>query len=541
MPTLQAVRAEQCRRKFSTFFRQGWHVLEPSTPLSDNWHIDAVCDHLQALLEDWRAVQRAQAANNKKKPGELLLDIPLQRIQNLVVNIPPGTAKSRMLSVYAPAWMWLEWPEWRAVFISGNPRVALRDSMFCREVIRSEWYQSLFQPTWGTKWSITYGKDAKSFFHNTRGGLRLAIGAKSKITGDRFDSVIVDDPNDMATVESLAEREGVNDWWDGAAGNRVNDLRYSTRVLIQQRGHEDDLSGHVLPSNAWFHLLIRMEHEATKPGDDRHCKCPSCQRGTNPIGWQDPRTTAGELLDPRRFPEFVLNQERIRLGTRGYAGQYQQRPAPAEGMIFKEAWFVNRYRSLPKLTDVATIWDTALKDKEENDETACLTVGTGPDGNLYLVRMMHGRWETPDVAQFLIDQAYWLKKVFGEEYKGDYVEDKVSGTTLMQYVRRHTDTDRHRQHDGMLLALIPIQVGKDDKVARAHGVTPLCEALRVLLPDGEAYPATQSWVRDLLAQLLTFPAGSHDDIVDVFVYSLKRFLGLLNKRKSRRGKGGGTA
>ncbi len=154
--------------------------------------------------------------------------------------------------------------------------------------------------------------------------------------------------------------------------------------------------------------------------------------------------------------------------------------------------------------------------------------------------MMHGRWETPDVAQFMIDQAYWLKQVFGDEYRGDYVEDKVSGTTLMQYVRRHQDADRLRAHDGSLLAVIPIQTGKDDKVARAHGVTPLCEALRVLLPDGEAFPATQAWVRDLLAQLTTFPAGAHDDIVDVFVYSIMRFLGHLNKKKSRRGKGGGT-
>ena len=531
LPTLHQVRAERCRRQFSEFFRQGWHVLEPSTPLSDNWHIDAVCDHLQALLDDWRAVQRAQTAG---------LPIPPQRLQNLVVNIPPGTAKSRMLSVYAPAWMWLEWPQWRAVYISGNPRVALRDSMFCRELIRSEWYQSLFQPSWGTSWRLSKSQDAKSFFRNTKNGLRLAIGAKSKITGDRFDFIGVDDPNDMATVESLAERDGVNSWWDAGAGNRVNDLRYSNRVLIQQRGHEDDMSGHVLPSGAWFHLIIPMEYEATQPGDDRHCKCPSCQSGVNPIGWRDPRTQAGELLDANRFPEYVLNQERIRLGTRGYAGQYQQRPAPAEGMIFKEAWFVNRYRSLPKLTDVGTIWDTALKDKEENDETACLTVGTGPDGNLYLVRMMHGRWETPDVAQFLIDQAYWLRKVFGDEYRGDYVEDKVSGTTLMQYVRRHVDADRRRAHDGSKLALIPIQTGREDKQARAHGVTPFCEALRVLLPDGEAYPATQAWVRDLLAQLLTFPAGAHDDIVDVFVYALKRFLGLLNKRKSRRGKAGGT-
>lgn len=531
LPTLHAVRAEKCRRSFSAFFRFGWHVLEPSTPLSDNWHIDAVCDHLQALLEDWRDVQRAQAANNKKKAGELLLDIPRQRIQNLVVNIPPGTAKSRMLSVYAPAWMWLEWPEWRAVFISGNPRVALRDSMFCREVIRSEWYQSLFQPTWGTKWSITYGKDAKSFFHNTCGGLRLAIGAKSKITGDRFDSVIVDDPNDMATVESLAERDSVNDWWDGAAGNRVNDLRYSTRVLIQQRGHEDDLSGHVLPSDAWFHLLIRMEHEATNPGDERHCKCPSCQRGTNPIGWCDPRTSPGELLDLRRFPEYVLNQERIRLGTRGYAGQYQQRPAPAEGMIFKEAWFINRYKSMPKLRDVATLWDLALKAKEQNDETACLTYGVGvDDGQPYILRMAHGRWETPDVAKFLISQADWLKGLYGDEYRGDYVEDKVAGTTLMQYVKRSRPD----------LALIPVQV-EGDKVARAQGVTPLCEAQRVLLPDPAVFPATQSWVRDLLAQLLTFPAGTHDDIVDVFVYALKRYLGTLNRQKSRRGKGGGMA
>ncbi len=453
------------------------------------------------------------------------------RIKDLVINISPGTAKSRVVSVFTPAWMWLLCPSWRAIFISGNPRVSERDSMFCRTLITSQWYRETFQPTW----TLAADQNAKTYYRNTARGQRMAIGAGATIVGDRADALFVDDLNDPSDVESETKRTSRNDWWDQAAGSRLNDLRLSVRIGIQQRTHEADWTGHVLPLGDWHHLAIPMEFETSTD-----CKCKSCVSGVNPIGWTDPRTVDGELMMPNRFTREVLAAELLRLGSNGYAGQYQQRPSAKGGTIFKSAWFDNRYRSLPVLKAVWTCWDTALKDKEENDESACVTMGEGEDGFVYVLFAAHGRWETPALMKFLIARAYWYRKKYDlAVYKGDYVEDKVSGTTLMQYVKRHVDEDRTRAEDGCKLALIAVQV-EADKVARAQGVSPLCEAGRVRLPDAGIFPETFVWSRDLVSFLSKFPKAKQRDLVDAFVYGLKKFMGTLGGTKSRRSKRGGT-
>ena len=473
-------------------------MLEPGTPLEWNWHIEAIALHVQAALDGWMERQRNPEY--------------VQPIQNLVINVPPGTAKSRIVSVYAPAWMWLHWPSWRAMFLSSNPRVALRDSDYCRMVIESQWYQTWFAP----EWQLAPDQNAKSLYRNTAGGSRAAFGWTAKITGDRSDALFADDPHDAEEVNSKALREFVNDKWTAAIGNRVNDLRCSLRIGIMQRLHEDDWTGQRLKEGNWAHLCLPMEFEPDRAQ-------------TSVIGWKDPRTQPGELLFPQRFPRAVLDAEEVRLGKAGYAGQHQQRPAPAAGNLFKKAWFVQRYTSIPELKEVWTLWDTAMKTGQENDETACVVGGLGVDGNGYLLRVSFGRWETPEVAKFLTGQAEWLTRLYGDRYQGDYVEDKVSGTTLMQYVRR-----THPR-----LALIPVKA-ELDKIARAHGVTPLCEARRVWLPDTSSYPAAAAWVETFIHQVTTFPSAGHDDILDAFVYWLKRFMGTLKTGKgSRRGKSGG--
>lgn len=496
--------AEACRASLAEFIRRSWHVLEPATPLNWNWHIDAIALHVQAVLEDW--LKRQEDPEYK------------QRIQNLLINVPPGTGKSRIVSVCAPAWMWTRCPTWRAIFLSANPRVALRDSLYCRDVIESSWYQQVFRPTW----KLDQDQNAKGLFRNTVGGERQAIGFNSRITGARGDALFVDDPHDAEEVQSDALRTAVTERWDSAIANRVNDLRCSVRIGIMQRLHEADWSGHVLAQGGWEHLCLPMEFEPERLGAAKD-GIPS----VTAIGWRDPRTKAGELLFEERFPREILALERTRLGSSGYAGQHQQRPAPADGNLFKKAWFANRYRTLPKMRAVASFWDTALKEKEQNDESACVVAGLGEDGDLYILRVTHGRWETPDLAKFLVDQAAWLKRTYGETYRGDYVEDKVSGTTLMQYVRRSNPD----------IVIIPISVDLD-KVARAQGSLPLCEAGRVHFPDPNFYPAAATWAGDTIDQLAAFPFATLKDIVDAFVYSCKWLMGTLNQKKSRR-RGGG--
>jgi predicted phage terminase large subunit-like protein len=521
-PASTLTQAAECRSSLASFFRHSWAVLEPTTPLDDNWHIDAICAHVQAALEGWRAQQLDPEAINA--------------LQNLIINVPPGTAKSRIVNVATPAWMWIDSPQWKAIFLSANPRVALRDSVYCRDLIESDWYRDTFRPNW----RLSDDQNAKSFYRNTAGGSRLAMGFGSRITGDRGDFLGVDDPHDAEEVNSIKLREAVTDRWDSAVSNRVNDLRSSVRIGIMQRLHEADWSGHNLRGGRWEHLLLPMEFVTA---EDWECECESCKRnqarGATAIGWSDPRSEPGEALFDKRFPAEILETEKVRLGEYGYAGQMQQSPVPAGGAIFKEAWFDNRYEKLPVLRSVWTIWDTALKAKQENDESACATFADGEDGQLYVLRAAHGRWETPVLAEFLIQQAYWFRDKYGDRYVGDYVEDKVSGITLMQYLRRHEDKDRKRAFDGKRLALIPISPGDLDKVARAQGVTPLCEAERVRLPDTSIFAGAVTWVRDLIGSLTLFPKGTHDDLVDVLVYGVKRWNGTLGSRKSRRGKTGG--
>ena len=517
--------AEEARRSLSEFIRQGWHVLEPGTPLEWNWHINAVADHLQAAFEDWMVVQRWRLElstwaeiEGVEVPEHIVP--PAQRIQNLIINIPPGTAKSRIVMVYFVAWAWLHWPSWSAICVSSNPRNSDRDSDYCRTLIKSEWYQDTFQPAW------RLDKDGTRKFTNTAHGWRQALGFNARITGGRADAILVDDPHDAGEVHSEKLRKNVLNKYDDAIGNRVNDLRSSLRIGIMQRLHEMDWTGHNLAKGGWEHLCLPMEYV---PVGKRLCPCASCKKGETSIGWRDPRSKPGEILHPIRFTPVVLAAEKTRLGSSGYAGQMQQWPVPADGALFKEIWFVNRYKRLPELVEVWTTWDTAMKDGEENDETACVVAGKSKEGRCVILRVLHGRWETPQVAEFLVAQAEWLRSVYGDRYQGDYVEDKVSGTTLMQYLRR---THSH-------IVIVPITV-EGDKVQRAHGVAPLCEAGSVLLPDGYIYPDTAENIGDLLKQLKTFPLSDLKDIVDAFVYTLKKFLGTLGKKKARRGKRGGT-
>jgi predicted phage terminase large subunit-like protein len=478
------VRAAMSALDLHGFVRKAWHVVEASTPYVSGWHVEAICKHLEAVSDG--------------------------RIRNLVINMPPRHMKSLLVSVFWPCWEWTRFPERRWLFASYAQSLATRDSLKCRRLIQSHWYKECY----GHKFSLTGDQNQKTRFENDRTGYRLATSVGGLGTGEGGDRIIVDDPHNVLEAESNAIRSTTLTWWDETMASRGNDPKTVAKVIVMQRVHEDDLSGHVLAQGGYEHLCLPAEF------DGRPSK--------STIEWSDPRSALGELLCPERFGEPELAELKLRLGSRAAAGQLQQLPAPAEGAIFKAGWFVNRYRTLPTFTRVATFWDTALKAKEENDETACVTIGVGIDGNPYILRAAHGRWETPDVAKFLCEQAAWFRNLYGETYAGDYVEDKVSGTTLVQYVRRSQPE----------LALVSVKV-ELDKVARAHGVTPLCEAGRVLFPDPEVFPASRSWSSDMIGNLLTFPAARHDDLTDVFVYAMKWFLGTLGMRKSRRGWSGG--
>lgn len=467
------------------FVKAAWHVLEPGSPLVDNWHIKAICAAVQCVLEGWYCRKRGL-------PVAVL-------IQNLLINVPPGTAKSRIVSVMAPAWMWIKDPTWRAIFFSGGATVASRDSMFRRDLIKSEWYRDTFKPTW----EIRVDQDAKLQFNNTAGGSLIALTAGQRITGNRADSLFVDDPNDAVEVLSEDVRTSINEvWWDQGAFNRVNDSIISTRIGIMQRLHEDDWAGHVMKmlegqEPVWHHLNLPQEYE----GEEK-CLCGRkvCRL---PLGKLDPRTEMGELLFPAKFPPAVLAQEKARLKEHGYSQQHQQRPFPKGGGLLKRVWF-NHYEEDPKkmkFDEVFQSWDLAFK-KTRTSDYVCGQV-----------------WGIKGVRRYLLDQV-WGRYDFNETVKkirevsknwpratAKYIEDKANGPAVITSLKNEIE------------GIIPV-TPEGGKEARASAVGPLIEAGNVFLPKVSLRP----WVEGLLLECESFPNGAHDDRVDAMTQALIKTL-----------------
>jgi predicted phage terminase large subunit-like protein len=462
------------------FVKAAWHVLEPGTALIWGPHLDAVCDHVEAVIvgEDVRNVAG------------------LPWSQNLRINVPPGTMKSLILAVFAPAWMWIKRPDWRVICASGNPRVVERDASKCRDLLKSEWYQRVFAPSW----KFADDSDAKLLFRNTAKGFRQGVTVAAPITGDRADCLIIDDPNDAADVVSKAERDRVNYWYTYAFANRVNNLDKSTRLIIMQRLHEEDLTGYLTATEGdnWAHLLIPMEFEPDGPS-------------TKPtfLGWTDRRSVDGESICPIRFTEKSLAGEKRRMGAAGYAGQYQQRPSPAEGNKYLRTWWrfwredgapikqtrpkgCNDYDAMivPKAFDeVLESWDLTFKGALQNDWVVGIKVGRLGAKKFILGRIrrkmgfgkakeaifeLHGR---PPLAWEVI------------------VEDKANGPAVIEELQKD------------MAGLIPVDP-RGGKEARSAIVEPQVEAGDWYLPDGA------TWLEEWIDEFATFPNAKHDDQVD---------------------------
>jgi hypothetical protein len=341
------VAKEKARRNLHEFVQQAWPVLEPQTPFVDGMHMHAVCEHLQAVSQG--------------------------RIGNLIVNIPPGHAKSLLTAVFWPAWVWIDHPETRWLFSSYREPLAVRDSVKCRRLIESDWYQQC----WGESYQLSADQNQKGRFENTRTGYRVVV-PMSAGTGERGDYVVVDDPHSVDQAESETERRSAVEWWNGSMATRLNDLSTGHKIVIMQRLHESDLTGDLLAKGGYDWLCLPAEFEP-----ERRC--------TTSIGWSDPRQELGELLWPEKVRAANLHDLKVTLGDYRYAAQYQQRPSPAEGGILKRGWFRfwrpahqelppvpvkmpdGQVRSIPALPlppsfdDMVQSWDFAFKDLAHSD------------------------------------------------------------------------------------------------------------------------------------------------------------------------------
>lgn len=521
---LQELDRADCEDNLYTFLKHAWRYIDAS-PFTDGWPVEAVAEHLQAVAD-----------------GE---------IRRLIINIPPRCAKSSLTSVAFPAWVWAQpWntptsgPGVQFLHASYAQQLSLRDSVKCRRLIESPWYQAL----WGDRFRLTGDQNTKTRFDNDKNGSRLSTSVGSALTGEGGSIIVVDDPNAAQEAFSEATIASTIEWWDSALSTRLNDPKTGAFVVIQQRLSEEDLTGHIMSKDEgeWTHLCLPMRYEWR-----RH--------SITQIGWEDPRGVTdegvslvttdedgnrlaispeaevnleereGSLLWPERFGEQEVTILEKQLGPWAAAGQLQQRPEPKGGGIIKREWWQPWDSSIyPNMDLIIATLDTAYTTKTENDPSAMTVWGvfssdisamapthsgtrmgdrvnytrtyTETAPRVMLMYAWQGRYELHDLVSKVAETC--------RQYQVDtlLIENKAAGHSVAQEIRRMYGYER--------FGVSMFDPKSQDKLARLYSV-------QHLFAEGLIYAPNYPWAEMVITQVGTFPKGKHDDLVDTVSMAMR--------------------
>jgi predicted phage terminase large subunit-like protein len=410
------------RSNLYSFVRKVFATVSPGEPFLANWHLEALCYHLELVLAG--------------------------KIKRLKIEVPPRSLKSVCASVAFPAFVLGRDPTSKIITVSYSNDLAAKHAADCRAVMQAAWYKALFPST-----QLSALKNQESNYETTNRGYRYATSVGGTLTGRGGNLIIIDDPLKPEDAMSETKREAVNAWYSRTLLSRLNNKAQDAIILVQQRLHLDDLAGHVEALEDWVTLrlpAIAEENAQIPLGLGRfHLRC------------------TGDVLHPEREPQSVLEAMRRSLGTATFSAQYQQCPVPSDGEIVKWSWF-RRYSEPPHHSQMKIVqsWDTASKADQHHDYSACTTWGVQGD-NLYLLDVDRARIDFPSLKRRVIELArHWQPRSL-------LIEDKGSGTALIQQLRAEANG----------IAYPTAFVPKDDKLTRFHAQSAWIEAGHIWLPE----------------------------------------------------------
>lgn len=455
IPNIEYVLAEKCKRNFFFFVQQFWEVIIPEPPIY-NWHIEYLCNELQVVAE--------RVFNRQEKEYDL------------IINIPPGTTKSTLVTVMLPAWTWTIDASIRALTASYSGSLSTDHSVKSRDIIRSDKYRLYFPEV-----NIKKDQDGKTHYKNDAGGERYATSVTGTVTGFHAHLIIVDDPLNPKEALSEVTRDSANDFMDVTLSTRKVSKSITPTILVMQRLHLLDCTGNLLKKDGKAIKHICLPGELSKDVSPPELK----------------EKYINGLLDPVRLSERDLKELKTVLGSYGYAGQIMQTPTPLDGGIWQK-WIipVDDHLFPKELESLATDWDLAYTEKETNSASAYVTAGLY-EGKMYIDSIGFDWLEFPKLMSYMK-----LRKA------PHYIEAKASGKSAKQTLTNQG------------IPAIEVNIEGGDKVARATMATPYAESGMVLCRRS----ILDKLYHDPKQGILIFPNGEGDDLQDALVQSINRLL-----------------
>jgi predicted phage terminase large subunit-like protein len=448
--------AELCKRKLSFFVREFWDIIIEED-LEWAPHMDVLCDEIQAVYE--RVIARQP------------------KLYDLIINIPPGTSKSTIVTIMAPIWSWTRDASLRHITASYSETLSTEHAVKSRDIVRCARFKRYFPHV-----VIKPDEDNKTNYKTVKNGQRFVTSVTGTVTGVHAHIITVDDPLNPKQAASEAELAEANRFFDQTITTRKVDKRVTPLILIMQRLAQNDPSGHLL--------------EKKKVGIRHICLPATLAPNVKPVEYRD--IYEDDHLDINRLGPEVLAEMKVDLGSYGYAGQFDQSPVPAGGLIWKK-WFIeipdHDWPDKKYGTDHGTDWDLAYT--KDDDNAASAYVDSFRFNNRIFIEDYDWAWlEFPDLIK-------WMKT----KQAPYYIEAKASGKSSKQTLSKQ----------GIVAIEIPVK-GGSDKLARARMATPIAESGIVCIRKSMA----DRIYNDSRQGILHFPKGQFKDLADALAQCLQR-------------------
>lgn len=455
---------ESTHLDFPDFLKMAWPIIEPANKLIPSWYVDLICEHLQLITEG--------------------------KTQKLIINIPPRSGKSKIVTILWPVWAWTQKPYLKFIFCSYSSSLSVMHSVDRRNIIESDW----FKENWGNVVQLAEDQNQKQEYQNTSMGRMVATSVGGTITGKGGDVIVEDDMLNPQEAESEASRSHSIGMHKNVLSSRLDNPKEGCRVIVEQRTHYKDLTGHVLKNEeGWTHLILPMVAE------DKI-------KIIFPLSGREVIREKGDLLNPQRIGDKEVADMKKTMGTRTWVAQGQQNPTSEEGNILRRNWW-KFWHEPPQGADLTLLsWDMNFKETKSGSYVVG-QVWKKRGSHFYLMDQWRDRVDFVEcIPAMLSMKGKW------PEATAVLVESAANGPAIIS------------QLEGKIPGMIPIKA-EGAKISRAQAVAPFVEAGNVHIPD----PITHDWVHDFIEECAAFKGatGETNDQVDAFSQSLNWMNSLL--------------